>query len=272
MKKSFYISKDSVVGRSTHYMGTIFFVLTVLAAGGCNGPGASGPKQVKEFEKAGEKQLTDKTTVEATRGAAAEGYIVSVGDVLEIQMPVILKDVIALPHENEPYLCRVNDSGNIPLPIVGEVNVVNQTLSGAEETIAKVYYPEYVVTVPAVVCKVREHIDIRQFTVTGLVMKAGVFPYPTNVQYNLIDAIASAGGINPLADPHYAKIYRKGRNGKVVSAIFKIDESATDKASRVIIKPSDIISVEPTFQTGTNLFLSQVFRINVGAYVNPNDF
>jgi protein involved in polysaccharide export with SLBB domain len=192
--------------------------------------------------------------------------------VLEIQMPVILKDVIALPHENEPYLCRVNDAGNIPIPIVGEINVVNQTLSGAEETIAKAYYPEYVVTVPAVVCKVREHIDIRQFTVTGLVMKAGVFPYPTNVQYSLIDAIASAGGADSIANPHYAKIYRKDSSGKVVAAIFKIDKSATDKASKVIIKPGDIVSVEPTLQTGTNLFLSQVFRINVGAYISPNGF
>jgi protein involved in polysaccharide export with SLBB domain len=270
--KSFYISKDSVVGRSMHYMSVIFFVLTVLAAGGCNGPGASGPKQVKEFEKAGEKQLTDKTTVEATRGAAAESYIVSVGDVLEIQMPVILKDVIAMPHENEPYLCRVNDSGNIPLPIVGEINVVNQTLAKAEETIAKTYYPEYVVTMPAVVCKVREHIDMRQFTITGLVMKAGVFPYPTNAQYNLIDAIAAAGGVDFIADPHYAKVYRKDSSGKVVSAIFKIDKSATDKALKVIIKPGDIVSVEPTLQTQTNLFFSQVFRVNVGAYINPNGF
>ena len=158
--------------------------------------------------------MTDKANIEAPRRTAAEGYIVAVGDVLEIQMPVILKDVIALPHENEPYLCRVNDSGNIPLPIVGEVNVVNQTLPEAEETIAKAYYPEYVVTVPAVVCKIREHIDTRQFTVTGLVRKAGVFPYPTNVQYNLIDAIASAGGADLIADPHYAKIYRKDSERK----------------------------------------------------------
>ena len=271
MKNSFNISKVNGVEGLVLCICVIFFVPILLAMSGCNGQGASPAAQVKEFEKAGPKPSTTSTANNSIQKGLI-GYKITAGDVLEIQMPVILKDVIALPHENEPYLCRVNDVGKIPLPIVGEITVVNQTLTEAEETIAKAYYPQYVVTTPAVVCRVREHIDTRTFTVTGLVKEPGVFPYPTNVQYNLIDAIANAGGADLLADPHYAKIYRKDSSGKVVAAIFRIDKSSIDKASNVIIKPGDIVSLEPTFQTQTNQFLSQVFRINVGAYVSPKGF
>jgi protein involved in polysaccharide export with SLBB domain len=272
MKNSFNISKGNEVDRLVLYIFAIFFTTILTTTGGCGGSGESGTAQLREFERAGQKQLADKTINTATKKIVTEGYAVAVGDVLEIQMPMILKDVIAMPHENEPYLCRVNDSGNIPLPIVGEINVVNQSLTEAEQTIAKAYYPQYVVTVPAVVCKVQEHIDTRTFTVTGLVREPGVFPYPTNVQYSLIDAIATAGGADLIADPHFAKIYRRDASGKIVTAVFKIDKSSISKATNVIIKPGDIVSLEPTFQTQTNLFLSQVFRFNIGTYINPSDF
>lgn len=249
---------------------TLIFVLAVIVS--CGGPAASGPAAVSKFEKAGVKHQLQTMINRPDINNAGVIYIIAIGDVLEIQMPVILKDIIALPHENEPYLCRVNESGNIPLPIVGMVSVVGQTLTEAEQTTAKAYYPQYVQTQPAVVCKVREHIETRTFTVTGLVKLPGIFPYPTNIQYSLVDVIAGAGGIDLTANPRYAKIYRRDSTGNIVSAIFKIDKSSMDKASKVIIKPGDLIALEPTLQTQTNLFLSQVFRINVGTYVNSRDF
>lgn len=242
----------------------------LLLTSGCNGPAASTAEQVKQFENAGPfMPLPDQGPQLHT--THSEGYKVAPGNVLEIQMPIILNDIAQLYHENQPYLCRVNDSGNIPLPIVGEINVAGKTLIEIEEIITKAYYPKYVINPPAVVCKINENIDKRTFTVTGLVKEPGIFPYPTGIRYSLVDAIASAGGVDHIADPHYATIYRHSPAGKIIAAVFKIDKNSIINTSNVIIKPGDIVSVEPTLQTKTNTTLSQILRINVGAYMDTRN-
>ena len=244
--------------------------LFLICSTGCQEPTVSSPRQIEEFEKAG-PLLGKPQGEEIQQTSVSSSYRISPGDVLELQMPVILKDVVNSTNENEPYSCRVNDSGSIPLPILGDVNVVSKTLTEVESTISNAYYPKYVVSPPAVVCKVNEHLSGRVFTVTGLVREPGVFPYPTNAQYSLVDAIASASGIDQVADPHHARIYRRDINGKILSAIFRIDKNAMNDVSNIVIKPGDVVSVEPTARTKANVFFSQVLRFNVGAYVNPND-
>ena len=244
--------------------------LFLICSVGCQEPTVSSPREVEKFEKAG--PLLGKPQVEGNmQTSISSSYRISAGDVLEIRMPVILKDVVNSTNENEAYSCRVNDLGCIPLPILGDVNVVNKTLTETESTIANAYYPKYVISPPAVVCKVNEHLSGRVFTVTGLVRQPGVFPYPTNAQYSLVDAIASANGIDTIADPHHARIYRRDINGKILSALFRIDKTAINSVSNIVIKPGDVVSVEPTSRTQANVFFSQILRFNVGAYVNPND-
>ena len=113
------------------------------------------------------------------------------------------------------------------------------------------------------------------FSVIGLVNRPGNFPYPPNVQYNLMQALAFAGGFNLAADPRYASVYRLKQDGTIVSAIFKlvnVEKSLqfTD-ALNVHIKPGDIVAVEHTPRTRTKLFLDSVFRINIGTYLRMED-
>lgn len=112
-----------------------------------------------------------------------------------------------------------------------------------------------------------EPLEQPRFTVIGLVNKAGTFEYPPNVQYNLIEALACAGDLNMSADPQYATIYRQKVDGTIVDTRFKIiDDSRLTSALSVLVKPGDIIAVEQTPKTRTNLFLNNVFRINTGLY------
>jgi len=242
----------------------LFFILSVA---GCNEPVLSNAEQIRGFEIAGGDQAEGKIRTGP--------YRVVPGDVLEFQMPAILRASDLSSFETfrniEPYLCRVSNSGTIPIPIIGEIDVAGKTLAEIEEAVADAYFPEYVVSKPAVVCKIEEHVKERSFTVTGLVMKPGVFQYPLNVQYSLMDAIAFAGGANMIADPHYVKIHRRNSDGEVVSATFKIDNKSFADAANVLIKPGDNVSVEVTPRTRTNMFLSSIFRVNVGAYVRPED-
>jgi polysaccharide export outer membrane protein len=108
-------------------------------------------------------------------------------------------------------------------------------------------------------------------TVIGLVNRPGNFPCPTDVPYNLTQVLASAGGLNQVADPRYATIYRLKPDGTSISVTLEIvDNSKLTEASLTVIKPGDIVDVEQTPQTRTAMFLDRIFRINLGAYYNLN--
>jgi polysaccharide export outer membrane protein len=166
----------------------------------------------------------------------------------------------------------VSDAGTITLPIVGKISVAGKTLTEVESLVVDAYYPKYVVYLPGVVCKVAEHRNERVFAVLGLVNKPNAFPYPANVQYTLMDTLAMAGGVDLVADPHYVTVHRQEENGEVVSATFGIDSKSLAEASNVVIKPGDVVFVDITPRTRTNVWLSQMLRLSFGAYVRPEDF
>ena len=111
-----------------------------------------------------------------------------------------------------------------------------------------------------------ERLAPQVFTVTGLVGRQGAFPYPPEAQYTLHQALAFAGGVDPLADPRYATVHRRAEGGKVASATLNIGPHAIVTAPQITIKPGDVIRVEKTFRTGWRTFFGKVFRF--GVYAN----
>ena len=113
------------------------------------------------------------------------------------------------------------------------------------------------------------------FSVIGLVSKPGNFPYPPNVQYNLMQALAFAGGLDPVAEPRYVTVYRLKPDGSIIHVTFQVikvgNSSHLTDALNIRIKPGDIVSVEHTPRTRTNVFLDRIFRINLGTYFSLND-
>jgi len=251
---------------------TCILAFYLFCMAGCNGLALSTSEQIKRFEQAGqETPIADanqpaKTLVPYT-------YRVAAGDVLELQMPAILRELSSDSQDwlqkVEPYLCRVSDAGTITLPIVGKVPVAGKTLAEVESSAVNAYFPKYVHDLPAVVCRISEHRNERVFAVLGLVKKPNAFPYPANVRYNLMDALALAGGIDLVADPHYATILRPVENGEIVSSTFSINSKSLADASKVIIKPGDTVLVEITPRTKMNVWLSQMMRLSFGAYFRP---
>jgi len=243
---------------------------------GC-GPRLPEDEQLRQFNRAGPvKTRTDVSGVTGLKGHTGP-YRVFCGDILEFQMPAVLRVISSdLPewlrpvygHKDvEPYLVRVNQEGKITLPIVGQISVAAKTLAQVEALVVDAYYPKYVVNHPMVICEVKQYRweNERVFTVLGLVKESGAFPYPPDVQYNLTEALAFAGGFDMVADPRYVKVYRQDDEGEVVSAAFKVDDKSMYKAYSVTIKPGDVIYVDHTLRTRVNQFLSDVFHITVGA-------
>ncbi len=107
------------------------------------------------------------------------------------------------------------------------------------------------------------------FTVIGLAKAPGAFPYPPDVEYNLMQAIGFAGGVDLMVNPKFVTVYRQDAKGNVVSATFRIDKGFMAKMYDVKIKPGDVISVDVTARTRINMLLNQMLRINFGLYVNP---
>lgn len=246
----------------------------LFCVAGCNGPVLSSAEQIREFEKAG-LAIPAGDVNEPTKARLAYTYRVVPGDVLELYMPAILSelssDSLDWLQKVEPYLCRVSNAGTITLPTVGKIPVAGKTLTEIESSVVEAYFPKYVINLPAVVCKVAEHRNQRVFAVLGLVKKPNAFEYPANLQYNLMDALALAGGIDMIADPRYATIYRQEENGEIVSATFGIGSKSLADASNVMVKPGDVVSVDITPRTRTNVWVAQMLRFSFGTYVRAED-
>ncbi len=113
-----------------------------------------------------------------------------------------------------------------------------------------------------------ERLRVPLFSVIGLVKKPGNFPYPPDIQYNLMQALAFAGGLDLAAEPRYATVYRLKSDGTIVNMPLKIVEGTRlTAASNTPLKAGDIIDVAHTPRTRTNLFLQRIFSVHVGAYV-----
>ena len=119
-----------------------------------------------------------------------------------------------------------------------------------------------------IVVKTRE---LPSFSVIGLVQKPAKYPYPPSERYNVMQAIAHAGGLNSIAMPEHVKVYRRNAKGEIISIVLKTGGESGVSASNVEIKPGDVVAVEQTAATYTRLFLSQILNVGVsaGASVGP---
>jgi polysaccharide export outer membrane protein len=107
------------------------------------------------------------------------------------------------------------------------------------------------------------------FTVIGLVVKPGAYEYPPEVSYNLMQALAIAGGVDMISDPPYATVFRRDRDGRIVPATFEIAGGGLVQSSNLRIKPGDVIVIEHTAATWTRSVFAQVLRIQFGLFIDP---
>ena len=102
----------------------------------------------------------------------------------------------------------VDQSGNIRLPMIGEVYAAELTLTELEGSIARALTPAYVRN-PTVTAKIAEYSPIY---VLGLVRTPGLYPYREGL--SVLGAIARAGGIG-VSD---------GQQGAMLGALLQAEE------------------------------------------------
>ena len=105
------------------------------------------------------------------------------------------------------------------------------------------------------------------FSVVGLVNRPGTYTYPHNADYTLLQAVAMAGGIDRVADPLYATVYRQAEDGSCVHSRFSLTELTSSPNGQVRLKPGDVVALEHTARTQTRVILAHVLRFTTGVNV-----
>lgn len=121
----------------------------------------------------------------------------------------------------------VDATGNLALPLIGQVAVTGQTTKDVEAAITQKLKGRYLVD-PKVNVEVASY---RKIYVIGEVKTSGEYPYTPGL--NVMSAVALAGGFTPRASPSYVYIKRANETTE--------QEMAT--SAEIPVQPGDLIRI-----------------------------
>jgi polysaccharide export outer membrane protein len=108
---------------------------------------------------------------------------------------------------------------------------------------------------------------LKPIYVIGLVRKPGEFPFPTNQELRVLDALALAGGIsNPVAED--ILVIRKRPTDKEPVRIAVSLQAAKNGGDNLALAPGDTVTVEQSPMTATYDLIQTFVRFGVGANMN----
>lgn len=146
---------------------------------------------------------------------------------------------------------RVNSSGNVILPLIGQVKLAGLSTVEAEEVIAN-KLRESLLQDPQVNVYIEEYASQR-VTVTGSVKQPGV--YPIKGPITLVQAIAMAQGTNPVANPEEILLFRTSEDGKPIIYLINLKEIERGEKVDPRVQPDDRIVVP---ESGTKSVIKSI--------------
>jgi len=157
-------------------------------------------------------------------------YRIGPSDLLEIsvfQVPELSRTV------------RVNSSGSLSLPLIGQIQAGGLTSYQLETVIAKKLQQDYLQD-PHVSVFIKEFVSQR-VTVGGSVNKSGVFPISGRT--TLLQAIAMAGGLGKFAIESDIRIFRTLQDGSNQVLVYDLKPIRKGEAQDPSVLTSDVIVV-----------------------------
>ena len=125
----------------------------------------------------------------------------------------------------------IDGSGDVRLPLIGQVKAAGLTVHAFEEKIVKLLEDGYLRD-PRVSIEV---VNYRPFYIIGEVNRPGQYPYVNGM--NALNAVALAGGYTPKADKSEVYLQRNGKSGE--------QEYPSDETTKV--QPGDVIRIPERF-------------------------
>jgi polysaccharide export outer membrane protein len=182
-----------------------------------------------------------------TAGAyeGASDYRVGAQDLLEIS-------VFGVDSLNKTV--RVNSNGQITLPLIGGVQAGGHTIPELEQEIAAKLSKSYLQN-PQVSVFVKEYTSQR-ITLEGALKNPGI--YPITGKTTLLQSVALAGGLDPLADLGGVVVFRQVK-GKKMAAVFDMRKLRSGQMADPQVYGDDMIVVEASnSKTALRRFLEAV--------------
>lgn len=184
------------------------------------------------------------TTNAAGAYEGGSDYRVGAQDLLEIS-------VFGVPDLSRTV--RVNSNGQISLPLVGGVQAGGRTIPELEHDIGEKLAKTYLQN-PQVSVFVKEFTSQR-ITMEGALKSPGI--YPITGKTSLLQAVAIAGGLDPLADMKGVVVFRQV-NGKKMAAVFDLGKVQSGRSEDPRIYGDDVIVVE---QSGSRTALRRFIDV-----------
>lgn len=154
---------------------------------------------------------------------------------------------------------RVNSNGQISLPLIGVMLAGGKTVQELEQEIADRLSQQYLQN-PQVSVFVKEFTSQR-ITLEGMVKKPGI--YPITGRTTLLQAIAMAEGLDPLADLQGVVVFRTVE-GRKMAAVFDLQQVRGGDVEDPQIYGDDIIVVDQSeSKTALRRFIESMPILNV---------
>lgn len=147
---------------------------------------------------------------------------------------------------------RINSNGQISLPLIGNVAAGGMTIPELETELAKRYADGYLQN-PQVSVFVKEFASQR-LTFEGAVRQPGI--YPLTGRTTLLQGIAIAKGLDPLADQNGIVLFRT-INGQRMAAVYNMRDLRSGKIEDPVLYGDDIVVVE---QSGSKTFFRRIIE------------
>jgi polysaccharide export outer membrane protein len=205
-------------------------MLAILTLGGC----ASGGHALSASSSS---VVTTATSLPAPDTTSANGAYQGVSEYRVGALDLLEISVFGQPDMTRQV--RVNTSGQVSLPLVGSLQAGGKTVQEIEQLIASRLTEQYMQN-PQVTVFVKEYTSQR-VTVEGAVGKPGI--YPITGRTSLLQVIALAEGLSPLADPQGIVVFRM-IGGKKMAAVFDLRAVRGGQIEDPRIYGDDIVSVE----------------------------
>ena len=149
---------------------------------------------------------------------------------------------------------RVNSNGQISLPLVGAVMAGGRSIPELEADLAKRYAAGYLQR-PQVTVFVKEF-SSQRITLEGAIKTPGI--YPLTGKTSLLQAVAVAGGLDPLADLNGVVLFRQV-DGKKMAAAYNMRDLRSGRIADPQLYGDDIIVVEQSgSKTALRRFLEAI--------------
>jgi polysaccharide export outer membrane protein len=175
-----------------------------------------------------------------------------------------LKKAITTASRGQSKIAPVLPDGRVSFPIVGNIPVVGLTVNQLEAEINK-RYAEFVRNLQVTVILQEVHAD--RLYIFGEVNVPGI--YEMTSRYNLLQALAQAGGFKPSANLNEVLVFRS--TGLTQPLVYKVDvRNMLDKGflySGVYLSPGDVVYVPKTRLDDINDMIAKVFTKGIWAVV-----